>query len=83
MVKAKGVSYITKITVGQKSTSLYFNSLNLEEVKVELNSKKGKHILHNDGSSPFSTALQKKTHDRKLQTTLALGSRHLFIYLTV
>lgn len=85
VVKTKGVSYITKITVGQKSTSLYFNSLKREEVKVELNSKEGKHILHNDGFSHFSNRLlsKKKTHDRELQTTLALGSRHLFIYLAV
>lgn len=85
VVKTKGVSYITKITVGQKSTSLYFNSLKREEVKVELNSKEGKHILHNEGFSHFSNRLlsKKKTHDRELQTTLALGSRHLFIYLAV
>lgn len=65
MVKTKGVSYITKITVGQKSTSLYFNSLKREEVKVELNSKEGKHILHNDGFSPFSNRLLSK---KKLMT---------------
>lgn len=74
VVKAKGVSYITKITVGQKSTSLYFNSLKREEVKVELNSKEGKHILHNDGFSPFSNRLLSKKKNSWQGATNNLGS---------
>lgn len=74
VVKTKGVSYITKITVGQKSTSLYFNSLKREEVKVELNSKEGKHILHNDGFSHFSNRLLSKKKNSWQGATNNLGS---------